>query len=50
MFRFATQPGQRAAEQWIGAGPTHHAALARGHLDLEMPLVATLANLTNIRV
>jgi L-arabinose isomerase len=50
MFKFASQTGQTAAEQWISAGPTHHAALARGHLELEMPIVATLANLANIRV
>ena len=50
MFQFATRTGQRTAEQWITAGPTHHCALARGHLDLELPLVATLANLKNIRV
>ena len=50
MFKFASHSGQTAAEQWISAGPTHHAALARGHLDLELPIVATLANLTNIRV
>jgi len=50
MFRFTTQPGHRAAEDWIGAGPTHHPALARGVLDLELPLVARLANLENFRI
>jgi L-arabinose isomerase len=50
MFRFNTQPGHLAAEHWIGAGPTHHPALARGVLDLELPLVARLANLENFRI
>ena len=50
MFQFATGPGQRAAERWVTAGPTHHPALARGHLDLELPIVAKLANLKNVRV
>lgn len=50
MFRFTTEPGHRAAGDWISAGPTHHPALARGVLDLELPLVARLANLESIRV
>jgi L-arabinose isomerase len=50
MFRFTTQPGHRAAEEWISAGPTHHPALARGILDLELPLVARLAKLDSIRI
>ena len=50
MFRFTAQPGHRAAEEWISAGPTHHPALARGILDLELPLVARLAKLESIRI
>jgi L-arabinose isomerase len=50
MFRFATRPGQLAAEEWIGAGPTHHPALALGHLELELPIVARLAQLESVRV
>jgi L-arabinose isomerase len=50
MFRFTTRPGHRAAEAWISAGPTHHPALARGILDLELALVARLAQLESIRV
>jgi L-arabinose isomerase len=50
MFRFQTQPGRLAAEQWITAGPTHHPSLARGHLDLELDVVAKLAQLTSCRV
>jgi L-arabinose isomerase len=50
MFEFATHPGHRAAEEWVTAGPTHHPALARGHLDLELPIVAELAGLKSVRV
>jgi L-arabinose isomerase len=50
MFAFATTPGRCAAEAWVTAGPTHHPALARGHLDLELPIVAELANLKSVRV
>jgi L-arabinose isomerase len=50
MFRFATGPGHLAAEQWVAAGPTHHPALASGHLDLELPIVSKLANLHGVRV
>jgi L-arabinose isomerase len=50
MFAFTTCPGQRAAEAWVTAGPTHHPALAHGHLDLELPIVAELANLKSVRV
>jgi L-arabinose isomerase len=50
MFRFQTQPGRIAAEQWIAAGPTHHPSLARRHLDLELEVVAKLAQLTSCRV
>ncbi len=50
MFRFQTQPGRLAAEQWIAAGPTHHPSLARRHLDLELDVVAKLAQLTSCRV
>lgn len=50
MFRFQTQPGRIAAEQWIAAGPTHHPSLARRHLDLELDVVARLAQLTSCRV
>ena len=49
-FKFAASPGRRAAEEWITAGPTHHLALARGHLDLELPIVAQLARLENVRI
>jgi L-arabinose isomerase len=50
MFRFTVQPGHRAAEEWITAGPTHHPALAHGLLDLELPLVARLARLEVVRI
>lgn len=50
MFRFDTHPAHTAAERWMAAGPTHHPALARGILDIELPIVSALSTWTEIRV
>jgi L-arabinose isomerase len=40
MFRFDRGPAPEAGEAWIRSGATHHAALAAGRLDVEVPVLA----------
>jgi len=40
MFRFDRTPIEEAASAWISSGATHHHALARGRLDVELRIVA----------
>jgi L-arabinose isomerase len=49
MFRFDSGPAGEALARWIGSGATHHAALARGRLDIELPVVAAILGLAAVR-
>ena len=49
MFRFDSGPAGEALNRWISSGATHHAALARGRLDIEVPVVAAILGLSAVR-
>jgi L-arabinose isomerase len=50
MFRFDSGPAVEAVEGWIASGATHHSALARGRLDVEVPALAASLGLRAVRV
>jgi L-fucose isomerase-like protein len=50
MFRFDRAPIEDAASAWIASGATHHHALARGRLDVELAIVADALGVTSVRV
>ncbi|HTK45410.1 MAG TPA: hypothetical protein VL749_08680 [Patescibacteria group bacterium] len=49
MFRFDSGPAAEALSRWIGSGATHHAALASGRLDVEVPIVAAMLQMSTSR-
>ena len=49
-FRFDRTPVEQATSEWLQAGTTHHHALARGDLDIEIPILATFLTLDTVRV
>lgn len=50
MFRFESGPSREAISQWIMSGATHHNALAPGHLDVEVPVLAQALGIRHVRV
>jgi len=50
MFRFDSGPAFEAGERWIASGATHHNALARGRLDVEIPVLAGALEIRDVRV
>lgn len=50
MFRFDSGPAFAAGERWIESGATHHNALARGRLDVELPVLARALGIKEVRV
>ena len=50
MFRFDSGPAFEAGERWIASGATHHNALARGRLDVEIPVLAHALGISEVRV
>jgi L-arabinose isomerase len=50
MFRFDSGSADEAGARWIASGATHHNALASGRLDLELPVVARMLGLEEVRV
>jgi L-arabinose isomerase len=50
MFRFDSGPAYEAGARWIESGATHHNALARGRLDLEVPVLAQALGVEAVRV
>ena len=50
MFRFDSGSSYEAGARWISSGATHHNALARGRLDLELPVLARALGIEEERV
>ena len=50
MFRFDSGSSYEAGARWIASGATHHNALARGRLDLEVPVLTTALGIEDERV
>lgn len=50
MFRFDSGPSFEAGARWIASGATHHNALARGRLDVEIPVLARALRIDEVRV
>ena len=50
MFRFDSGSAFEAGARWIGSGATHHNALARGRLDVEIPVLARALGIEEVRV
>jgi L-arabinose isomerase len=50
MFRFDSGSSYEAGARWIASGATHHNALARGRLDLEVPVLAKALGIDHERV
>ena len=49
MFRFDSGSAFEAGERWIASGATHHNALARGRLDVEIPALARALGIEEVR-
>jgi L-arabinose isomerase len=50
MFRFDAGGSAEAGERWIASGATHHAALAAGRLDVELPALCEALGVRSVRV
>jgi L-arabinose isomerase len=50
MFRFDSGTAFDAGARWIASGATHHNALARGRLDVEIPVLARALGIDEVRV
>ena len=50
MFRFDSGTSSAAGERWIASGATHHNALARGGLDVEVPVLARALGIREVCV
>jgi L-arabinose isomerase len=50
MFRFDSGSATDSGTAWIASGATHHNALAKGRLDLEIPVVAEMLGIEQVRV
>jgi L-arabinose isomerase len=50
MFRFDSGSALDAGARWIASGATHHNALARGRLDVEIPVLARALGIEEVRV
>ena len=50
MFRFDSGAAFEAGARWIASGATHHNALARGRLDVEIPVLARALGIEEVRV
>ena len=50
MFRFDSGSAFEAGARWIASGATHHNALARGRLDVELPVLARALGIDEVRV
>ena len=50
MFRFDSGSAFEAGARWIASGATHHNALARGRLDVEIPVLARALGIDEVRV
>lgn len=50
MFRFDAGPSDEAGARWIASGATHHAALAGGRLDVELPALCDALGVRSVRV
>jgi L-arabinose isomerase len=50
MFRFDSGSSYEAGARWIASGATHHNALARGRLELEVPVLASALGIEHQRV
>lgn len=50
MFRFDSGSAFEAGARWISSGATHHNALARGRLDIEIPVLASALQIEEVRV
>jgi len=50
MFRFDSGDSFEAGARWIASGATHHNALARGRLDVEIPVLARALGIEEVRV
>jgi hypothetical protein len=50
MFRFDSGSSFEAGARWIASGATHHNALARGRLDVEIPVLARALGIDEVRV
>jgi L-arabinose isomerase len=50
MFRFDSGSSYEAGASWIESGATHHQALARGRLDVEIPVLARSLGVREVRV
>ncbi len=50
MFRFDSGSAFDAGARWIASGATHHNALARGRLDVEIPVLARALGIEEVRV
>ena len=50
MFRFDSGSAFEAGARWIASGATHHNALARGRLDVEIPVLTRALGIEEVRV
>lgn len=50
MFRFDSGDSDVAGARWIASGATHHNALARGRLEVEIPVLADALGVEAVRV
>jgi L-arabinose isomerase len=50
MFRFDSGSAFEAGARWIASGATHHNALARGRLDVEIPVLTRALGIEELRV
>ena len=50
MFRFDSGSAFEAGARWIASGATHHNALARGRLDVEIPVLARALGIEEVAV
>jgi L-arabinose isomerase len=50
MFRFDSGSAFDAGARWIASGATHHNALARGRLDVEIPVLSRALEIEEVRV
>ena len=50
MFRFDSGSAFDAGARWIASGATHHNALARGRLDVEIPVLCEALGIEEVRV
>lgn len=50
MFRFDSGSAFEVGARWIASGATHHNALARGRLDMEIPVLARALGIEEERV